>query len=206
MKDTLLIGDFLFVNKMDRYLRELQYDAETMYQKLTQVIDSVNVVISQYDVPDMGELLVEPNKGTVAFGSGFDQWGFTVTLFARNYAKSMPGMEVGKLTEMMWGDWFYNKKKKTFTTEQFNKKQKPRKRTFCKFILEPIIKLTNTVFEGSLDQVKTLVEKLGVTLTGTQWKLEQGRKLAKAIMQKWLNASEAILEMVVLQLPSPRAA
>jgi elongation factor 2 len=176
-----------------------------MYQKLTQVIDSVNVVISQYDVPDMGELLCEPAQGLVAFGSGFDQWGFTVTQFAEKYADAM-GMEMTKLRDMLWGDWFYNKKKKTFTNEQYNKKGKPRKRTFCKFILEPIIKLTNTVFEGTLDQVKELCAKLGVNLSNDQWKLEQGRKLAKAIMQKWLNASEAILEMVVLKLPSPRAA
>lgn len=115
-------------------------------------------------------------------------------------------MEMAKLRSMMWGDWFYNKKKKTFTNEQFNKKGKPRKRTFCKFVLEPIIKLTNTVFEGTLDQVKELCAKLEVNLTNDQWKLEQGRKLAKAIMQKWLNASESILEMVVQKLPSPRAA
>ena len=43
-----------------------------MYFNLVKVVDSVNVVISQYDVPDMGELLCEPDKGMVAFGSGFE--------------------------------------------------------------------------------------------------------------------------------------
>jgi hypothetical protein len=99
----------------------------------------------------MGELLCEPAMGTVAFGSGFDQWGFTITQFARKFAASMPGMTMEKLRGMMWGDWFYNKKKGSFTNEQYNKKGKPRKRTFAKFILTPIIKLTNTVFEGTLD-------------------------------------------------------
>lgn len=33
-----------------------------------------------------------------------------------------------------------------------------------------------------------------------------GRKLNKVVFQKWLNASDAILEMVVMKLPSPRAA
>ena len=37
-------------------------------------------------------------------------------------------------------------------------------------------------------------------------KLEKGRKIAKAAMQKWLNASDSILEMVVLKLPSPKLA
>jgi len=33
-----------------------------------------------------------------------------------------------------------------------------------------------------------------------------GRKLAKVIMQRWINASDSILEMVVLKLPSPKIA
>ncbi len=57
---------------------------------------------------------------------------------------------------MLWGDWFYNKKKKTFTTDQFNKKEKRRKRAFCKFILDPIIKITKVAFEGTMEQIKKL--------------------------------------------------
>ena len=122
-----MIRPVLFVNKMDRYLRELKYDAETMYQKLCQVIDTVNIVISQYDVPEMVDetmgspgnapsLLCEPDKGNVAFGSGFEQWGFTITNFARKYAVAS-GVSLEDMTKMLWGDWFYNKKKKSFTTE-----------------------------------------------------------------------------------------
>ena len=130
-----------------------------MYQKLTQVIDSVNVVISQYDVPDMGDMQCLPECGNVAFGSGFDQWGFTITQFAQVYAKKI-GMSVDKLIPMLWGDWFFDDKKGEFTTEQYAEDGKARERNFCKFILEPIIKLTNTVFEGTLDQVKKFVKKL----------------------------------------------
>lgn len=154
-----MIKPVLFVNKMDRYLRELQYDAETMYTKASQVIDSVNVVISQYDVPEMGDLLVSPEKGNVAMGSGFEQWGFTITQFAELYADMMrdgdgkPLFTIEKMREMLWGNWFYNKKKKTFTSEQFNKKGKARKRTFCKFVLDPIIKMCKICMEGTMEQI-----------------------------------------------------
>ena len=110
------------------------------------------------------------------------------------------------MTGYLWGDWFYNKKKKTFTNEEFKKSGKPRKRCFCKFILDPIIKITKLCMEGTVEQVQKLAEKYRITLSNKQWKLGIGRKLNKAIMQKWLNASEGILEMVVMKLPSPRTA
>jgi elongation factor 2 len=35
----------------------------------------------------MGETLCDPSVGNVAFGSGKDQWAFTLTKFARLYSK-----------------------------------------------------------------------------------------------------------------------
>jgi elongation factor 2 len=35
----------------------------------------------------MGELICEPDRGNVAFGSGKDQWGFTLNHFAEMYSK-----------------------------------------------------------------------------------------------------------------------
>jgi len=50
-----------------------------------------------------------------------------------------------------------------------------------------------------------MLESVGVNLTQKEWKTE-GRELCKTVMSKWLNASEAILEMVVLYIPSPKQA
>jgi elongation factor 2 len=57
-----------------------------MYQNFVRVIDMVNVIISTYQSEDMGDLLVYPEKGSVAFGSGKECWAFTLTKFARIYA------------------------------------------------------------------------------------------------------------------------
>lgn len=71
----------------------------------------------------MGDLMVAPDKGNVAFGSGFEQWGFTITQFAVLYSDMMRNGEgkklftVNRMRELLWGDWFYDKKKKTFTSE-----------------------------------------------------------------------------------------
>lgn len=57
-----------------------------MYNNFSRVIDMVNVIISNYETPDMGEILISPQKGNCAFGSGMQCWGFTITAFARIYA------------------------------------------------------------------------------------------------------------------------
>jgi len=51
------------------------------------VIENVNLVISTYQDPAMGDLRVSPEKGTVAFASGLQGWAFTPNQFAKRYSK-----------------------------------------------------------------------------------------------------------------------
>ena len=44
-----------------------------------RVVDMVNVIISNYQGEDMGDLTIDPAKGNCAFGSGKECWGFTLT-------------------------------------------------------------------------------------------------------------------------------
>ena len=50
-----------------------------------------------------------------------------------------------------------------------------------------------------------MLKVCNVVLTSDE-KLKEGKKLLKVVMSKWINAAEAILEMFVLHLPSPRVA
>jgi elongation factor 2 len=51
-----------------------------MYQQFQKVIEDANIVISNYEYEDMsGCQQVDPVKGTVAFGSGYYGWAFTLT-------------------------------------------------------------------------------------------------------------------------------
>jgi len=74
------------INKVDRVILELQMDAEDIYNQFVKVIDNVNVIISTYQTEDMGDISVKAEEGSVAFGSGKDQWAFSTTKFARFYA------------------------------------------------------------------------------------------------------------------------
>jgi translation elongation factor EF-G len=59
---TEKIRPVLMVNKIDRQVLELQNDAESMYQNFIRVVDMVNVIVSSYDLPEMGDLFLYPNK------------------------------------------------------------------------------------------------------------------------------------------------
>ncbi|MCL4114215.1 UNVERIFIED_CONTAM: hypothetical protein GTU68_063251, partial [Idotea baltica] len=95
------IKPVLMVNKIDRSILELKLDGEAMYQSFLRVIDMANVVISTYQSDDMGEILCDPSLGNVAFGSGKDQWAFTLNKFARIYAKKF-GIEFDKMMKKLW--------------------------------------------------------------------------------------------------------
>ncbi|CAF3937043.1 unnamed protein product, partial [Rotaria sp. Silwood1] len=55
----------------------------------------------------MGELQVDPTKGTVGFGAGLHGWAFTLKEFAEMYAQKFK-IEVDKLMKRLWGDNFFS--------------------------------------------------------------------------------------------------
>lgn len=83
------IKPILFMNKMDRALLELQLDAEELYQTFQRIVENVNVIIATYndDGGPMGEVRVDPSKGSVGFGSGLHGWAFTLKQFSEMYAE-----------------------------------------------------------------------------------------------------------------------
>jgi len=188
----------LMVNKADRALLELQLPPEEMYQSFSRAIESVNVIIATYNDEQLGDVQVYPDKGTVAFGSGLHQWGFTLKKFAKMYAEKF-GTEESKMMDKLWGDWYF---------DQDNKKWKKNdeggtlKRAFCQFIMDPICKMFSAVMEDKKQKIEKMMKAVGVTLKSED-KDDTGKSLLKKIMQKWLPAADAILEMIVLHLPSP---
>lgn len=117
---TERIRPVLMVNKIDRQILELKHDSETMYQNFVRVIDMVNVIVSTYEVEEMGELMLLPNKGNVAFGSGKEQWGFTLTRFAKMYSTKFK-IEESKMMEKLWGDNYFDAKGKVWKKEGIDK-------------------------------------------------------------------------------------
>jgi len=199
------IKPVLFINKIDRGILELQTDGENMYQTFQRVIESANVIISTYECDDMGESQqVDPTNGTVAFGSALFGWAFTLTKFARTYSSKFK-LDREKLMKKFWGDNFFNPTEKKFVTDPNGPDGKELQRCFVQFIMKPVVMLVRQIMKGDLEAAFKMVETLGLTLK-TDEKEKRGKDLFKCVFQKWLNAADALIEMIIMKLPSPRKA
>ncbi|KAK9896850.1 eukaryotic translation elongation factor 2 [Cystobasidium minutum MCA 4210] len=189
------------INKVDRALLELQVGKEELYQSFSRTIESVNVIISTYNDQVLGDVQVFPEKGTVAFGSGLHGWAFTLRNFAALYSKKF-GVPKEKLLNRLWGNNFFNPKTKKWTTKDTDADGNQLERSFNMFILDPIFKVFDAVMNFKKDQIGPLLEKLDIQLKSEEREME-GKALLKSIMKKWLPAGDSLLEMIVINLPSP---
>jgi len=141
----------------------------------------------------------------VAFGSGLHGWGFNVERFARIYATKM-GVDKDKMMKRLWGDSFFNAKKKTWTNVQTPEGcTEALPRAFCQFIMTPINQLMRAIMNDDKAKYEKMMTTLGIVLKGDERSL-QGKPLMKRAMQIWINAADTLLSMIVLRLPSPRVA
>ncbi|PMD50218.1 P-loop containing nucleoside triphosphate hydrolase protein [Hyaloscypha bicolor E] len=194
------IKPVVIINKVDRALLELQVSQEDLYQSFSRTIESVNVVISTYFDKTLGDVQVYPYKGTVAFGSGLHGWAFTVRQFAQRYAKKF-GVDRNKMMERLWGDNYFNPHTKKWTNKA-NHEGKPLDRAFNQFILDPIFRIFAAVMNFKKDEIPTLLEKLNIKLTPED-REKEGKQLLKVVMRTFLPAADALMEMMILHLPSP---
>jgi elongation factor 2 len=198
------IKPVVIINKVDRALLELQVSKEDLYQSFLRTIESVNVIVSTYRDETLGDVQVYPDKGTVAFGSGLHGWGFTLRQFAARYAKKF-GVDKDKMMAKLWGDNYFNPGSKKWSTKAIDAGGKPLERAFNQFVLDPIFKIFECVMNFQKEKIAPILEKLDVKLAQDERDLE-GKALLKVIMRKFLPAGEALLEMIVINLPSPATA
>jgi elongation factor 2 len=200
-----------------------------MYQQFLRVIESVNVIISTYEsaqeatedlkkatgegdeeeakyvVSHIGELQVDPTKATVAFGSGLHGWAFTLTKFARIYSQKFK-VDQEKMMEKLWGDNYFDAPAKKWKKHSAaDEGDKPLQRCFVQFIMDPIVKLAGCVMKDQKERVWKMCTALNITIKEAE-KEKSGKELLKLIFQRWLNAGDALLEMIVMRLPSPKIA
>jgi len=197
------IKPVITVNKLDRAFLELQLPSEDMYLAFTKHVENVNVLVATYNDEDLGDCMVDPTKGTVAFSAGLHGWAFTLTKFARMYAKKF-GTDVDKMMQRLWGNNYFAAKEKKW---KLNTDTAPSglERAYCMFCLTPISKIFANCMDEKYDAVTKMLGAVGVTLTKEDLELRQ-KPLLKRCMQKWLPAHDALLEMLVQHLPSPAQA
>ncbi|AMD22013.1 HGL327Cp [Eremothecium sinecaudum] len=195
------IKPVVVINKVDRALLELQVSKEDLYQSFSRTVESVNVIISTYSDEVLGDVQVYPQKGTVAFGSGLHGWAFTIRQFANRYSKKF-GVDREKMMDRLWGDSYFNPKTKKWTNKDRDADGKTLERAFNMFVLDPIFRLFSAIMNFKKDEIPVLLEKLEINLKSDERDLE-GKALLKIVMRKFLPAADALLEMIIMHLPSP---
>ncbi len=73
------VKPILFINKVDRLIKELQLTPEAMQERFTKIITSVNALIKQIAEEEYGEKWqTNVMDGSVCFGSAFHNWALSI--------------------------------------------------------------------------------------------------------------------------------
>ncbi|KAH8408374.1 hypothetical protein KR215_004527 [Drosophila sulfurigaster] len=211
----------LLLNKLDRLILEKQLTPLDAYFHLTQVLEQVNAVLgsifasdvlakedinakdnyeSALEQVDDSELYFSPAAGNVVFCSAYDGWAFAVGDFAATYAERLE-MKREELEQVLWGDYYYNSKKKAAMPGAQEKAKKP---MFVQFVLENIWSLYDIIaIRKDKDKLPLIAEKLGLKLAARDLRVTDPKLQIKTVLGQWLPIDRSVLEMVVRHVPPP---
>lgn len=190
----------LIVNKVDRLILELKLPPTDAYYKLKTTIEAVNKVIFD-TLPDAADdaRRVSPEKGNVLFACTDMAWCFTLPSFATMYADSFGALDVHEFARRLWGDVFFNPRKRSFTRKAV---EDGAKRSFVHFVLEPIYKLYTHTISASPQDLRAFLAPLGITLKPSQYRAD-ARVLMKLVCAQFFGPPTAFVDMIVAHVPSP---
>ncbi|EAW15076.1 116 kDa U5 small nuclear ribonucleoprotein component [Aspergillus clavatus NRRL 1] len=189
----------MVVNKMDRLILELKIPPNDAYFKLKHVIEEVNTIIEKV-LPGQGQKnRLSPEKGNVAFACASMGWCFTLQSFAKMYAETYPQVETSDFAMRLWGDIFFNPNSRKFTRRGVEEKSK---RTFVKFVLEPIYKLYSHTISESPEDLKETLASVGINLKPSQLKSD-ARVLLNLVCREFFGPATGFVDMLVRHIPSP---
>ncbi len=89
------VRPLLYINKVDRLIKELKLSAQEIQQRFITIIKEINALIQTYAEPEFRKKwILDPAKGMVAFGSARDKIGLTVPLSKKTGVKITDMIEV----------------------------------------------------------------------------------------------------------------
>ncbi len=189
----------MVINKMDRLILELKIPPNDAYFKLKHVIEEVNTIIESV-VPGHGEKRrLSPEKGNVAFACASMKWCFTLQSFAKMYAENYPKIETADFALRLWGDIFFNPRSRKFTRKGVEENSK---RTFVKFVLEPIYKLYSHTLSESPEDLKETLASVGISLKPSQLRSD-AKVLLDLVCEQFFGSAGGFVDMVLRHIPSP---
>lgn len=199
------IQPILYINKLDRYIFELQLSSEEIYQRMSKMIVELNNIISVYRSEDSPlKLNISPELGNIYFGSAYHGWGFGLKHFAKIYSSKF-GVDENKLMNQFWGENFFDPNTNKIVTNNTGVDGKKLQRTFCKFIMDPILDLIRAVMSNDKEKYDKMFTTLGIKLTNTEL-AQTEKEIYKTVMKRFLPLVDSLLDGIVNYLPSPKEA
>ncbi|MCD6278867.1 MAG: GTP-binding protein, partial [Desulfurococcales archaeon] len=84
------VRPLLFINKVDRLIKELKLTPEEIQKRFVEIIRDINTLINEFAEPEFREKWrLDPAKGMVIFGSARDKIGISVPMVKKKGIKIM---------------------------------------------------------------------------------------------------------------------
>ncbi|KAK7465188.1 hypothetical protein BaRGS_00037651 [Batillaria attramentaria] len=205
------IRPVLVLNKFDRLITELKMSPLEAFLHLQQILVEVNLLTNQLFTSEAMERMSAQTDvqsehtdrqiaGTSFFSSALDGWGFTISMFAHLYATKL-GISQAVLQKTLWGDFYINSKTKRVMKGAQSKGKTP---LFVQLVLDNIWAVYDAIIEKR-DKAMTekIIKSLGLKIAPRDMRHSDPRVQLNAVISQWLPVSEAVLSVVIEQLPSP---
>jgi len=189
----------LVINKMDRLILELKLPPKDAYYKLKHVVEEVNSVIADTVPLTAASKRISPEKGNVLFACTDMGWCFTLPSFAKMYTDTYGDIDPEEFARRLWGDVYYNPKKRNFTRKPV---EEGSARSFVHFVLEPIYKIFTHAISDSPSQLKQVLAPLGIELKPSQYKAD-AKVILKLVCEQFFGPPTGFVDMIVRHIPSP---
>ena len=155
----------VLLNKIDRFILELKIPPNDAYFKIKFIIDEFNKIVIENEIYNMDKskkYFIHPNSGNVLFGATkynviFSLESFANKLYTNKKNKNKLNIDYKKFAKLLYGDIYYNEKTNKFTRDMSSGEDK--KRTFIKFILEPLYKIIGYSISEEKDELIDFLTK-----------------------------------------------
>ncbi|CAF1124620.1 unnamed protein product [Rotaria magnacalcarata] len=224
----------LVLNKIDRLIVELKMSPLEAYFHIRTILEHLNAVVAeQYTslllekctdqvvveeiknengINDDDEeddwtrnesrMCFSPHYNNVLFASALDGWGFGIHHFADLYAKKL-SIKREVLMKTLWGDFYFDKKTKRIYKGAQSKGQKP---MFVQCILENLWSVYETIIiRRDNEKIEKIAASIGAKLTPRDIRHTDPYVPLHLLFNQWLPIASAVFDMVVVQLPHPKA-
>ncbi|KAF4124905.1 116 kDa U5 small nuclear ribonucleoprotein component [Geosmithia morbida] len=192
----------LIINKMDRLVLELMLPPKDAYYKLKHVVEEVNSIIAATVPTRAAARRISPEKGNVLFACAEMGWCFTLSSFARMYSEEYGGIDPDEFAKRLWGDVYYNPRKRNFTRKPV---EQGAARSFVHFVMEPIYKIFSHSISDSPEDLRPLLASLGVELKPSQYKAD-AKEILRLVCEQFFGPSTGFVDMIVQHIPAPAEA